>query len=459
MDNIELTIQEIQEKPKRGRKKKYTTTEEARKVKLAQTKASNMKKRSSKKGGAVWRGATDPVFREQYLKLKAEAEKNGAGIFDYVKGFYDYGRKQIKQQLFNAKDLIINPIKATKRITGEAKDYVKAVAFGATKLPPNARDILHQYGDKPITDIVVCRNPVGSLLTGALNAVSLGAFKKEFSKKPYDQLYHLYLWIKVEGQNITLEKNEVITMDIDASIREGSDTMKVDIPTGLTLNGLMVNTEARMKQKFLKYSAKDNNCQDFVLAVLQSNGLGDNAIYSFVKQDTKSLFANDNFLRKVSNTITDIGARVNTAIFGAGKVEEKETEITEGLGKIKSSVKEKTMANKWITFVKAYAKDKGISYSEALKDPNTKALYKKGGGFWKDFAKGFTSVFDVASVPLGFINPALGTAVGGISKGIKKLSGNGMKKGKGMPTNMDAYVADAYDASQLGANAGKQKSK
>ena len=689
--------------------------------------------------------------------MKAEAEKNGAGIFDYVKGFYDYGRKQIKQQLINAKDLIINPIKATKRITGEAKDYVKAVVFGATKLPPNARNILHQYGDKPITDIVVCRNPVGSLLTGALNAVSLGAFKKEFSKKPYDQLYHLYLWIKVEGTNITLEKNEVITMDIDASIREGSDTMKVAIPDGLTLNAMMANTESMMKQKFLKYSAKDNNCQDFVLAVLKSNGLGDDAIYSFVKQDTKSLFANDNFLRKVSNTITDVGARVNTAIFGAGCCEggalskatksrlvnslqkttkeeavkdfeklqdmdcgdidlgkrtgakfvdfftmakrlettgnkglsffdlwEKKSELSkkkyvmnvikyykkqgntdevqlwyrimgmyfgavnifkpiiamdiycrfnptsvldmtmgwggrlvgacalnipkytgidlnmslkkpyedmvkvlkehsstkitlmfkdalkvdyskldydlvltsppyynveiyegtkrmseeewdktfyeplfkkswaglkegghyclnvpvkvydrvlvsllgkadqlipmtklkttrpnaedykefiyvwkktsnkkigEGLGKIKSSVNVKdTMANKWITFVKAYANDKGISYSEALKDPNTKALYKKGGGFWKDFAKGFTKVFDVASVPLGFINPALGTAVGGVSKGIKKLSGNGMKKGKGMPTNMDAYVADAYDASQLGANAGKDRS-
>jgi hypothetical protein len=46
------------------------------------------------------------------------------------------------------------------------------------------------------------------------------------------------------------------------------------------------------------------------------------------------------------------------------------------------------MANQWITFVKAYAKDKGISYSEALKDPNTKALYKKGGAvnprWWED---------------------------------------------------------------------------
>ena len=458
---------EVEELPpsKRGRKKKYATADEARKAKLAQTKASNQRK----KGGLVWKGATDPIFREQYARLKAEADKNGAGIFDYVKGFYDYGKKQVKQQVGNVKDLVVNPVGATKRIAGEAKDYVKAVVYGATKLPPNARNILHQYGDAKITEISVCRNPVGSLLTGALNAVSLGAFKKSFSKKPYDQLYHLYLWIKVEGNNITLEKNEVITMDIDASIRNGSDTMKVNIPDGLVLNSMMANTEAMMKQKFLTYSAKDNNCQDFVMAVLQSNGLGDDSIYSFVKQDTKSLFANDNFLRKVSNTLTDVGARANTAIFGAGD--------KQSLGKIKSNDKVK-MANKWITFVKAYANDKGISYSEALKDPNTKALYKRGGGFWGDFAKGFTSVLDIATLPISFVNPAAGLAIGGLSAGTKALAGQGVKKGgrrkrqpagarlayddlqgAGMPTNQEAYIADLYDSINLGANAGKRRSK
>ena len=44
---------EIEELPpsKRGRKKKYATADEARKAKLAQTKASNQRK----KGGLVWK--------------------------------------------------------------------------------------------------------------------------------------------------------------------------------------------------------------------------------------------------------------------------------------------------------------------------------------------------------------------------------------------------------------------
>jgi hypothetical protein len=337
------------------------------------------------------------------------------------------------------------------------------------------------------------------------------------------------MWLKVGDQNITLEKNEVITMDIDASIRAGSDTMKVPIPAGLTLNVMLANTEKEMGGKFLKYSAYNNNCQDFIMAVLKSNGLGDDAIYSFVKQDTKSLFSDNSFLRKVSNTITDIGARVNTAIFGAGSkkggmmageetpppqnAEENNTigqftlrllnmrnsrlinlnrlmregllqnfqltipelrnifenwlggaynpqeiarfmtrfdrianatsnyvgensddsdmggygikkPIKKDLAKIKSAVKEKTMPNKWITFVKDYASSNGMSYRDALKDPNCKAQYKSGAGFFEDIADGIKAVF-----------------------------------GSGMPTNADAYVADAYDATQLGANAGKRKSK
>lgn len=740
---------EIEDNPqvKRGRKKKYATAEEARKAKLEQTKASNLRKKNR----------PNDYFEEQYLKLEAEAEKNGAGIFDYVKGFYDYGKRRVARTIAP----IIDPIGTIK----DKVKYVKAVAFGATELPPKVRNILHQYGDKKVESIKVCRTPVGSLLTGALNAVSLGAFKKEFKKKPYDKLYHLYLWIKVQGENIILEKNAEINMDIDASVRNGSDTMNVPLPTDrtLTLNEMMANTKNYMKQKFLPYSAKDNNCQDMVMAVLKSNGLGDDAIYNFVQQDTDSLFADDNFLRKVSNTLTDVGARANTAIFGAGwdkksvkdleyqfknfkeitkarraerdkreklksndsinmkagrgadeeddidwegldwgsftkqmkrfqqqhknsgikdleqfadmilknptkyikrtldrarfyknvilkkkggnlkgftmgkrkmddrtppqsprlsptdtanvadylrglqaindttlqgllalipagismnRVEIDLRRFTAGLpnrieartlnrklrlltnfmfadegitdteggniftdigkwgktaskdigdviskgakavGSVKnlfgkkkrgrpkkatppppklqkesaldyinrtipddadtamnymdnmdkehnlqddldymdslgSGIKKSKGNNKWISFVKACAKDKGISYRDALKDPNTKALYKKGAGFWGDFAKGFTKVLDIATLPVSFVNPAAGLAIGGLSAGTKALAGQGVKRNKrggNAPTNQEAYIADLYDSIQLGANAGKYDS-
>jgi hypothetical protein len=71
------------------------------------------------------------------------------------------------------------------------------------------------------------------------------------------------------------------------------------------------------------------------------------------------------------------------------------------------------MANSWITYVKEYAAKNGMSYRDALRDPNCKAGYKKGGV---------------------------------------------VKKGRGVVDEMgsQALLANTYNDSELGANAGKK---
>ena len=71
------------------------------------------------------------------------------------------------------------------------------------------------------------------------------------------------------------------------------------------------------------------------------------------------------------------------------------------------------MANSWITYVKEYASKNGMSYRDALRDPNCKAGYKKGGV---------------------------------------------VKKGRGVVDEMgsQALLANTYNDSELGANAGKK---
>jgi hypothetical protein len=88
--------------------------------------------------------------------------------------------------------------------------------------------------------------------------------------------------------------------------------------------------------------------------------MGDSKDYAFVKQDVKSLFGKTSFLRKFTNTVTDIGAKVSTLIEGEG---------------VKSKSK---VMNSWIAHVKDVAAKKGISYREALRSAETKASYKKG---------------------------------------------------------------------------------
>jgi hypothetical protein len=52
-----------------------------------------------------------------------------------------------------------------------------------------------------------------------------------------------------------------------------------------------------------------------------------------------------------------------------------------------------------------------------------------GGGFWKDFARGFTGVLDVATLPLSLIAPPAGVGIGALSQGVKSLSGSGQHGG------------------------------
>ena len=66
-----------------------------------------------------------------------------------------------------------------------------------------------------------------------------------------------------------------------------------------------------MGARFLPYQSASNNCQVFIMGVLDGNGLNNSERTSFVKQDTKSIFKNNPALRKFANTLTDIGGYAN----------------------------------------------------------------------------------------------------------------------------------------------------
>ena len=82
-----------------------------------------------------------------------------------------------------------------------------------------------------------------------------------------------------------------------------AENMYVHFPPGITINILLQNTRNKMGNSFLTYSARDNNCQNFVLSLLESNGLSN----SQNVLSTTGLFSTE--MRKFTNTITDIGAK------------------------------------------------------------------------------------------------------------------------------------------------------
>jgi len=116
-----------------------------------------------------------------------------------------------------------------------------------------------------------------------------------------------------------LEKNARINMDVKTSpVNRPNSEIKIveQVPQNITVQQLMDNTRRRMGNQFFQYDAVVNNCQDFLLNVLQANGLGNQTDYAFIKQDTEKLFKGLPILKKVAHAVTEIGERADVAMQG-----------------------------------------------------------------------------------------------------------------------------------------------
>jgi len=238
------------------------------------------------------------------------------------------GRK-IKYQTDEERKAIIKKQKAesAKRIYEAKKkaksgkgiiDYGKALIYGRNDYQPKVRKILSSVGDKKIKEIELRRTPLSFLLNSTLNAISLGEFEKN---KPFDKLYHLSMVCLLDnGQRLLIEKNEVINMILNPKLEKDTETKNISINRDLTVNELMENTKKRMgDEKFYKYDANENNCQQFIVNILRANNLNTPENEKFVFQDLKTLFKKLPFFTKpIIDKTTELGAKINVLTQGAG---------------------------------------------------------------------------------------------------------------------------------------------
>jgi hypothetical protein len=195
----------------------------------------------------------------------------------------------------------------------QGKRTFNALAFGLTDFNKAVRDVLEKYGDMPITEIKICRNPVSQGVKMALNVVSLGAFKKRLERQAYDDVYHLFALITVQdGTVLTLDKQAQITLKV------GSKTYKDSVnvpPPFTTLNTMLNNTKQEMgNDAFFGYNSRTNNCQGFLWKFLKSNGKTSPDLRAFIMQDVNQLFDKD--LEGFAKFVTDLGSKVSTLQYG-----------------------------------------------------------------------------------------------------------------------------------------------
>ena len=210
------------------------------------------------------------------------------------------------------------------KIFDNIKEAIQSVP---TKLNNVSSQTVHEFGEYPIQSAFLVRTPIEKVFTRALNVISAGKFSELQDKHDIPVLYHVAFVGSFNNKNILIEKNEVINVDKfkQSDIKKNTETLRLTLKSYPTLAQILTNTVNYMGDtNFFDYDAlgadgKRNNCQDFVMALLDSNNMATpeakNFIYQNITPITKEL---PNVVAKAVKVITQAGSVVSRLI-GRGK--------------------------------------------------------------------------------------------------------------------------------------------
>lgn len=246
-------------------------------------------------------------------------------------------------------------------------DYVKNVFTANDRYNNKSTASLKKYGAYEITNIEIRRDPIMSVIDSALNLVSLGKFDILKKKYNYDDMNHLYaiFTVNMNGQRkpILVEKNEVINItDVIPIKTSKTESIMIGTNKGLTINSLLDNTlKAIGKDNFFIYDGFGNrNCQSFIKSILESNGIYNDKIASFVFQPMEQFKKEFGYTSGVSKFITDVGAFTNRLL---GKGNEDGFELHAVIVKKPVSMDElNIIKNKYIKGNRNFIRETNTSY-------------------------------------------------------------------------------------------------
>lgn len=201
------------------------------------------------------------------------------------------------------------------------RDFMKGTRdnFG-----PSERKLIAQYGSYRVFSITICRSPINSMVDSALNLLSLGRWQEVKDKYSFDKMFHLFVIIDLEMNNnhvlLRIEKNEVIKMNTTFNIPSDTQTESLEyVPNGLTLNELLQNMINKYgKDKIFRYSAWDNNCQNFIMMLLDASNLLTIPAKNFIYQDITKLVEDlPSYTKIIGNATTDLAHRADILLRGS----------------------------------------------------------------------------------------------------------------------------------------------
>ena len=176
---------------------------------------------------------------------------------------------------------------------------------------------LKDFGDYEINRIQIARQPIMKILNSVIKVITLGTFDPK--KYGFDQMFHLGMIITLtlpNGQikNIMIEKVDAVTISSMISMT-GDNVEYIEIPVNkkLTINQMCNNALDKVGNKtFFDYDAFKNNCQSFLMYLLENSGLLTPEAKKFIHQDVSELAKNiPQFSKTIMNKITDLGQIAN----------------------------------------------------------------------------------------------------------------------------------------------------
>lgn len=211
---------------------------------------------------------------------------------------------------------------------GIATNIIVTALEGIRKqLPPKSRQILTRYGDAPILGALVGRHPIAKTLSTIINWITLGNLEKNARRLGYDQIYHLYLLLRIQTQDgikiLKLHKEEVPSIELLSQTT--FDQLKQPMHEGftiatpnITLGEWVQRTERHMGDRFIPYDSINNNCQTFVVGMLEANDIKLNqAQKSWIVQDAWSLISKNSLFKDLFKRFTTLGSLFHRVINGS----------------------------------------------------------------------------------------------------------------------------------------------